>query len=134
MIYWFLMKHWIYFYHSLIYSSLRYYNWASKSNKLIIVENWTRYCIWLTDNFPSNFSAHPYENLIWFTFQNCNSMLSLQSAMYIQRLLKIFQIDKELQDLTPEHNSPLSSLFSDPDKMKIWLVFVDASEKDQHEM
>lgn len=54
--------------------------------------------------------------------------------IFLKELSNELGIDKELQDLTPEHNSPLSSLFSDPDKMKIWLVFVDASEKDQHEM
>ena len=44
------------------------------------------------------------------------------------------QIDPELQDITPSHDSPLSSLFSDPDKMKIWLVFIDSTEDMQDEM
>ena len=48
--------------------------------------------------------------------------------------IKSDQVDTELQDITPSHNSPLSSLFSDPEKMKIWLVFIDSTEDVQDEM
>lgn len=52
----------------------------------------------------------------------------------VQNWFFIAQIDQELQDVTPPHNSPLSSLFSDPNKMKIWLVFIDSTEDIQDEM
>jgi len=54
--------------------------------------------------------------------------------IFLKELASELGIDSELQDITPSHNSPLSSLFGDPDKMKIWLVFIDSTEDIQDEM
>jgi len=54
--------------------------------------------------------------------------------IFLKELASELGIDPELQDITPSHNSPLSSLFCDPDKMKIWLVFIDSTEDVQDEM
>ncbi|KAL5250848.1 hypothetical protein ACHWQZ_G016552 [Mnemiopsis leidyi] len=54
--------------------------------------------------------------------------------IFLKELTSELGIDQELQDVTPSHNSPLSSLFSDPNKMKIWLVFIDSTEDIQDEM
>ncbi|XP_063687197.1 uncharacterized protein LOC134820626 [Bolinopsis microptera] len=54
--------------------------------------------------------------------------------IFLKELASELGIDPELQDITPSHNSPLSSLFGDPDKMKIWLVFIDSAEDVQDKM